>query len=84
MQHDFLTGAVGMTEDVLCFRNGHAPPEGKRRRRWCPMTHEPLTSLGVKLIETSGFGSWKKREQKVMFPFQIRVSAFYSQHASVI
>lgn len=84
MQHDFHTSAVGTTEDVPCFRNSHAPPEGKRRCRWCPMTHKPLTSLAVKLIETNGFDSWKTREQKVMFPFQIRVSAFYSQHASVI
>lgn len=56
----------------------HEAPKSKRQRRWCPMTHRLLSCLGVKLIETNGFDSWKKREQKVTFPFQIRASAFFA------
>lgn len=46
------------------------------------MTHKHLSCLGVKLIETNGFDSWKKREQKVTFPFQIRASAFFAARFS--
>lgn len=77
MQHDFHTSAVGTTLALL-----HEPPTSKRRRKRCPMTREPLSCLGVKLIETNGLDSWKKREQKVTFPFQIRASAFFAARFS--
>lgn len=56
----------------------HKALKSKRRCRWCSMTHKPRSCLGVKPIDTSGFDSWKKREQKVTFPFQIRASAFFA------
>lgn len=70
---------MGMTLDALCFTNH---PNLRGGGRWGPMSQEPPSCLAVKLIETNGFDSWKKREQKVRFPFEMGASAFLAARFS--